>query len=64
MTTATRPDVAQLEAMSERAEQARVEAAEAERAAYQQWQDAYGAYEIACDDAKAAWTAWVEATAP
>jgi hypothetical protein len=64
MTTATRPDVAQLEATSERAEQARVEAAEAERAAYQQWQDAYGAYEVACDDAKAAWRAWVEATVP
>lgn len=49
MTTATRPDVTQLEATSERAEQARMEAAEAERAAYQQWQHAYGAYEVACD---------------
>jgi hypothetical protein len=61
MTTATRPDVAQLEATSE---QARVEAARGGTGDYQQWQDVYGAYEVACDDAKAAWTAWAEVTAP
>jgi hypothetical protein len=40
------------------------EAAEAERAAYLRWQEAYGAYELTRDKASAAWTAWVEAIAP
>jgi hypothetical protein len=54
-------DLTQLEATFERAERLREEAAEAERAAYLQWQEAYGAYEVARDDASAAWAAWVEA---
>ena len=57
-------DVEQLKELHERAEQLRDEAAEAERAAYLRWEEAYGAYEVACDEATAAWTAWVEAIAP
>ena len=57
-------DVEQLRVMHERAEQLRDEAAEAERAAYLHWQEAYGAYEVARDEAFAAWTVWVEAIAP
>jgi hypothetical protein len=38
--------------------------AEAERAAFVAWQEAYGAYEIARDEASTAWTAWVEAIVP
>jgi hypothetical protein len=48
----------------ERAEQLRDEAAEAERGAYLRWEEAYGAYEVASDEASAAWTVWVEAIAP
>jgi len=55
-------DTRELQAAFERAEWGRVEAAEAEQAAYQRWQDAYAAYEIARDDAWAAWTAWAECT--
>lgn len=47
-----------------RAEQLVQEAAEAERAAYLRWQEAYGAYEAARDEASAEWTAWVEAITP
>jgi hypothetical protein len=61
MTTATRLDVARLEAVFDRAEQVRQEAAEAERAAYERWQEAFGAYEVARDDASAAWSAWAGA---
>ncbi len=57
-------DLDQLREMYERAEQLRDEAAEAERAAYLHWQEAYGAYEVARDEASAAWTVWVEAIAP
>lgn len=57
-------DVEQLIELYERAEQLRDEAAEAERAAYLHWQEAYGAYEVARDEASAAWTVWVEAIAP
>lgn len=64
MTTAARPDVTQLEAAFERAEQARMEAAEAERAAFVRWQEAYGTYDVTRDEASAAWTAWVEAVVP
>ena len=53
-----------LEATFERAEQSRVEAAEAERAAYLHWQEAYGAYEVARDEASAALRAWVQAVVP
>jgi hypothetical protein len=57
-------DLAQLTEMHERAERLCEEAADAERAAYLHWQEAYGAYEVARDEASAAWTAWVEAIAP
>jgi hypothetical protein len=58
MTAATRTDLAVLEAAFDRAELARLEAAEAERAAYQRWQDSYAAHELASGDASAAWRAW------
>jgi hypothetical protein len=45
----------------EQAEQRCAEAAETERAAYLHWQEAYGAYELARDEASAALTAWVQA---
>jgi hypothetical protein len=63
MTTATRTDLAQLEAVFDRAEQMRQDAAEAERTAYQRWQDSYTAYEIARDDASTAWNAWARSVA-
>ena len=56
-------DVTQLAAVVDRLEQARVEAAEAERVAFDRWQDAYGAYEVARDEAAAAWSAWTRAVA-
>ena len=57
-------DVDQLRGIHERAEQRRDEAAEAERVAYLRWEEAYGAYEVARDEASAAWTAWVKAITP
>jgi hypothetical protein len=48
----------------DRAELARQEAAQAERAAFDRWQDAYAAYETARDDASAAWSRWAEGIAP
>lgn len=63
-TSTTNPDLAHLREDHERAERLREEAADTERAAYLQWQEAYGAYEVASDEASAAWTAWVEAIAP
>jgi hypothetical protein len=59
-----RADVAQLKEMHKRAEQLREEAADAERAAFVAWQEAYGAYEVARDEASAAWTAWIDAITP
>jgi hypothetical protein len=65
MTTSTMsPDLAQLKAMHERAEQLREEAAETERVAFVAWQEAYGAYEVARDEATAARRAWGEAITP
>lgn len=58
------PDLAQLKEAHEHAEELREEAAEAERAAFLRWQEAYGAYEVASDEASAAWTAWLAAVAP
>jgi hypothetical protein len=58
------PDLAQLRERHERAEQLCEEAAEAERAAYLHWQEAYGAYEVARDEAAALWAAWVAALTP
>lgn len=57
-------DLMRLEATVERAERLREEAAEAEHAAFVRWQEAYGAYEVARDEASAAVTAWVEAVVP
>jgi hypothetical protein len=65
MTTSTMtPDLAHLKETHEHAEQLREEAAEAEHVAFVAWQEAYGAYEVARDEASAAWTAWAEAIAP
>jgi adenine-specific DNA methylase len=57
-------DPVQREAAYRRIEQVVQEAAEAERAAYLHWQEAYGAYEMARDEASAEWTAWAEDIAP
>ncbi|MBV9032788.1 MAG: hypothetical protein JO364_21315 [Pseudonocardiales bacterium] len=57
-------DLRRLEATVERAERSRAEAAEAEHAAFVHWQEAYGAYEVAHDEASAALTAWVQAVLP
>jgi hypothetical protein len=57
-------DPVQREVAYRRVEQVVAEAAEAERAAYLRWQEAYGAYEVARDEASAEWTAWVEAVVP
>ena len=57
-------DLEQLRQMHERAEQLRDETVEAERVAYLRWQEAFGAYEVARDEASAAWTVWVTAIAP
>jgi hypothetical protein len=58
------PELVQLEELHERAEQVCEEAAEVERAAFVAWQEAYGAYEVARDEASAAWAAWVGALTP
>jgi hypothetical protein len=63
-TLTTERELDQLREIYGRAEQLRDEAAEAERAAFVCWQEAYGAYEVARDEASAAWTAWVEAITP
>ncbi|MBV9161312.1 MAG: hypothetical protein JO281_07135 [Pseudonocardiales bacterium] len=57
-------ELTRLEATFERAERLREEAAEAERAAYLHWQEAYGAYELARDEASTALRAWVQAVVP
>ena len=53
ITDLTRVDVAYAQA-----EQVRWEAAEAERTTFVRWQEAYGAYEVACDDAATARANW------
>jgi hypothetical protein len=58
------PDLVQLKEMHERTEQLREEAAQAERAAFLHWQEAYGAYEVARDEASASWMAWAGAITP
>jgi hypothetical protein len=40
------------------------EAAEAERAAFDRWQDAYGAYEVAYEEAAIARANWEQALIP
>jgi hypothetical protein len=64
MSTPTITDPAQLEAAYQRTEQLLQEAAEAEHAAFVQWQQAYGAYEVACDDAATARANWEQALIP
>jgi len=64
MNTPTITDPAQLDAASARAEQLLREAAEAERTAFVRWQQAYSAYELACDDAVTAWASWAQALVP
>lgn len=67
MSAPTITDPAQVEAAYLRTEQLLREAAEAEHAAFVRWQEAYGAYELACDDAvtaRADWADWAQATAP
>jgi hypothetical protein len=48
MSTPTISNLGQLDAACQRTEQLVQQAAEAERAAFGRWQDAYGAYEVAC----------------
>jgi hypothetical protein len=50
MSASTITDLGQLETAYARAEQLLQEAAEAEHEAFVRWQQAYGAYEVACDD--------------
>jgi hypothetical protein len=61
MSTPTITDLGQLETACRRTEQLVQEAAEAERAAFGRWQDAYGAYEVACDEAVLARANWEQA---
>jgi hypothetical protein len=55
----TDPD--QLQATCQWTEQLVQEAAEAEQAAFGRWQDAYGVYEVACDEAALARANWEQA---
>jgi hypothetical protein len=64
MNAPTITDPAQLEAAYTRAEQLLREAAEAERVAFVRWQEAYGAYELACDDAMTVRASWAQALVP
>ena len=64
MSTPTITDPAQLEAAHARTEQLLQEAAEAEHAAFLRWQEAYGAYQVACDDAATARANWEQALIP
>jgi hypothetical protein len=57
-------DAPEREAEYRRFDQVVQEAAEAERAAFVAWQEAYGAYEVARDDASAACMASAGAIAP
>jgi hypothetical protein len=64
MSAPTITDPAQLEAAYQRTEQLLQEAAEAEHGAFVRWQEAYGAYEVACDDAMTARASWAQALVP
>ena len=64
MSAPTITDPAQLEAAYQRTEQLQQEAAETEHAAFMRWQEAYGAYEVACDDAATARASWEQALVP
>jgi hypothetical protein len=61
MSTPTITDLGQLNAACQRTEQLVQEAAKTERAAFGRWQDAYGAYEVACDEAALARANWEQA---
>ncbi|MGB6161483.1 MAG: hypothetical protein WBF75_02680 [Pseudonocardiaceae bacterium] len=64
MSALTITDPTQVAAAYARTEQLLQEAAEAERAAFVRWQEAYGAYEVACDDAAVARASWAQALVP
>jgi hypothetical protein len=64
MSAPTITDPTQIDAAYARTEQLLQEAAEAERAAFVRWQEAYGAYEVACDDAAVARVSWAQALVP
>jgi hypothetical protein len=64
MSTPVISDAPECEAGYRRLEQVVQEAVEAERAAFVAWQEAYGAYEVARDDASAAGMASAGAIAP
>jgi hypothetical protein len=64
MSASTTTDLRHLDAAYQRTEQLMQEAAEAERAAFAQWQHAYGAYELACDEATTARANWEQALVP
>jgi hypothetical protein len=57
-------ELAQLQERHEHAERWCEDAAGAERAAFVAWQEAYGAYQVACSEASTAWSAWVAALTP
>jgi hypothetical protein len=64
MNAQTTTDPAQLEAAYARAQRLLQEAAEAQHAAFVRWQEAYGAYEVACDDAATTRASWGKALVP
>ena len=64
MSSSTITDPAQLEAAYARTEQLLQEAAQTEQAAFVRWQEAYGAYEVACDDAATTRANWAQALVP
>jgi hypothetical protein len=61
MSVPTITDRGPLEVACQRTDQLVQEAAEAERAAFDRWQDAYGAYEVACEEAAIARANWEQA---
>jgi hypothetical protein len=58
--TAVGAGLAELQGRFDRAEERRQEAADAERAAFQRWQDSFAAYERAKGRASVAWVALAE----
>ena len=64
MSAPTITDLGQLDAACQRTEQLVHEAADAERTAYLHWQEAYGAYEVACEEAALARANWEQALIP
>jgi hypothetical protein len=64
MSTPTITDPDQHQVTCQWTEQLVQEAAEAERTAFGRWQDAYGAYEVACEEAALARATWEQALIP